>query len=60
MRPLGSLVIGSYSDRHGRKNAILLNKVPVYTKHLYQVANMIIGVSPDYGTYVPTYKDYQL
>ncbi|RCL03115.1 MAG: proline/betaine transporter [Candidatus Tokpelaia sp. JSC189] len=24
MRPLGSLVIGGYSDRHGRKNAILL------------------------------------
>lgn len=42
MRPLGSIVIGSYADRHGRKAAMLLTIV------LMACGSAIIGFAPPY------------
>lgn len=42
MRPLGSVVIGSYADRHGRKAAMLLTIV------LMAVGSAVIGFAPPY------------
>lgn len=42
MRPVGALVIGSYGDRHGRKNALML------TVGLMAIGTGAIGILPTY------------
>ncbi|MHC5306178.1 MFS transporter [Bartonella sp. LJL80] len=42
MRPLGSIVIGAYADRHGRKSAMLLTIV------LMAIGSALIGFAPPY------------
>lgn len=44
MRPLGSIIIGSYADRHGRKAAMLL------TILLMAIGSALIGFVPSYET----------
>lgn len=42
MRPLGSIVIGAYADRHGRKAAMLLTII------LMAIGSALIGFAPPY------------
>ncbi|EJF91019.1 MFS transporter [Bartonella tamiae] len=44
MRPLGSIIIGAYADRHGRKSAMLL------TITLMAIGSALIGFAPSYAT----------
>lgn len=43
MRPLGSVIIGGYADRYGRKAAMLLTVV------LISVGSLLIALTPDYS-----------
>ena len=43
MRPLGSIIIGAYADRHGRKDAMLLTIV------LMAVGSALIAFAPPYS-----------
>ena len=43
MRPLGSIIIGAYADRHGRKAAMLLTIV------LMAIGSALIGFAPPYS-----------
>lgn len=43
MRPLGSIMIGSYADRHGRKAAMLI------TIALMALGSVLIGFAPPYS-----------
>ncbi|AQT46214.1 MFS transporter [Bartonella choladocola] len=50
MRPLGSIIIGAYADRHGRKAAMLLTIV------LMAIGSALIGFAPPYeaiGIFAP-------
>ena len=50
MRPLGSIIIGAYADRHGRKAAMLLTIV------LMAIGSALIGFAPSYeaiGIFAP-------
>lgn len=50
MRPLGSIIIGAYADRHGRKAAMLLTII------LMAIGSALIGFAPPYeaiGVFAP-------
>ena len=50
MRPLGSIIIGAYADRHGRKAAMLLTII------LMAIGSALIGFAPPYeaiGIFAP-------
>jgi MHS family proline/betaine transporter-like MFS transporter len=44
VRPLGAIVVGGYTDRHGRKNGLLLSML------LMMIGTTLMAVTPGYAT----------